>query len=357
MLPPVRPGDAVAGLLGHERAGVCVRAGIEQHHGVARHQRAVGHDAGAKRQAGVVLAHRPEALVERQAIAHRRAGLERQQRGDGLGLAAVLGPETPAEIADMHAHPLLADAQQACHLLADREGVLATRPQFQPAVVAGHLRRPPGHCDERFEVKMLLATVEREDVGEDVVAALEGCWITGLVAEAVTDIGARPGTAARALAVGGRHPQGCLGEDLRCAGRERLVEVRDRRQWLVGDLHQRQRSGRVELGFCSDGDYRVADAADALKRKDRLVLDEVAVAVRGHERRIRWAVLDITGSPAITVLTLEQVTAGEHCPHTGSLFGGGGVDAGDERMGMGRAEHFGVQHPRECHVDGVRRSA
>ena len=85
---------------------------------------------------------------------------------------------------------------------------------------------------------MLLAAVEGEDVGEDVVATFECRRIAGLVTEAVTDVGPRPGASACTLSVGGRHPQRRFGENLRRPICKRFVEVSDRRQRLVGDLHQ-----------------------------------------------------------------------------------------------------------------------
>ena len=169
---------------------------------------------------------------------------------------------------------------------------------------------------------MLLAPVEGEHVGEHMVTAVECRGVAGLVPEAVADVAARPGAAARALAVGRGHGQRWLGKQLGRLGCEGIVEVGHSGQRFVFHLHQRQRTGRVELGVGSHGHHRVADAAHPVQSQDRLVLDEVPVAVRRHQRAMSAVGrCCVSCCKAFAAVGAQQVEAGEHSAHAGGALG------------------------------------
>ena len=124
----VGAGNAVAGLLGDQRAAVGIGARIEQDFALPGNQRPILHRAGLHLEDRGVLGVGEEAFLQGHAEAHRPPGEARQGESDRFGLAAVLAAEAAADIGHPHGNPVLGQAEDAGDLLAHGKRVLAARP-------------------------------------------------------------------------------------------------------------------------------------------------------------------------------------------------------------------------------------
>ena len=135
---------------------------------------------------------------------------------------------------------------------------------------------------------------------------------------------------------------GMVAVQLRGIGRERLQDVRDRRQRLDVELDQ---FGRVLGGVRAQGDHqrqRLADVAHPPGREHR-----------SRRREQRAAVLVLERQLAEDRAVVLEVGGGVNPEHAGRAGGGSGIDGAQHAMGVGRAQDHRICLARQVDVVGV----
>jgi hypothetical protein len=132
-----------------------------------------------------VLGVREETFFEAETEPHRAARHHREDDGDRLGTAVVLRAETAPDERRVHPNAVLRQLEHPAELFAQRERILRAAPHLDRVGA----RRRDAH--ERLEVEMLHPR-EAKLVLEDLVAAVEGCAVTGSIPPLIADVGTRP---------------------------------------------------------------------------------------------------------------------------------------------------------------------
>ena len=130
-----------------------------------------------------------------------------------------------------------------------------------------------------------------------------------------------------------------VGMNDRRLGSQRRAHVCDRRQFIVVDHHLLgsvfgERAAARDDG--SDGLALPADAVDGdgvLRRR----LQALQMSEHADPRRDN----------------IREFGSGDHGDHAAHRLGGGGIDADDPGMGIGRAQEHDMRHPRQAHVADI----
>ena len=130
-------------------------------------------------------------------------------------------------------------------------------------------------------------------------------------------------------------------EELRRAGRDRILGLRDCRQRLVLDLDCFRGIARSGQGLGHDQRNRLTDMAHLAEREHRPRRVVPRLAIAADERR---------GAGNITETVRPNVISRGHQPDSSHAPRCGAVDALDARVRHRRAQHEGMRHARQGDV-------
>ena len=238
---------------------------------------------------------------------HRATGLPRAQGGDNLHGDVFLAPESTTHRRMDHAGFLKREIKHGGDILLVVDRALAAHIHCYPALLR---HSQPG-------LGLQISVLDERGV----ILPLDYHVRLG---ESFFNVALTDGDVAQQIAF-----LVFLVDDRRALG-QRLLGILDHRQRLVFDLDEGQRGLGLGLGLCVHGGDGVAQVADAILGKDRLVLADDPKAVPAG---------DIFGS--------------EHRHHAGRAFGSRRIHAQQAGMGMCSAEHFSVEHALHFEVSGV----
>ncbi len=263
--------------------------------------------------------HRVELLGPRDLELHPpAAGAHGQRHGDGLDAHPGLAPEAAPHVGDHHPDVAVGQPEAGRKQVAHGEGALGRGVHLHAARL---VETRHGHVGLHGHV---LDLGHHEGVFHHVGAALQGGVVVPLAdLQVVRHVGARAGrdpgdylvVAELRVYQGGvfAHPLG---------------DVEDRRQRLVVHRHPPGRLGGGLRRLGRHRGHRVAHVAYAVGGEHGLVLEVDAHVVR-------------------------EVPPADHRPDPRHVAGRLQVDGPDAGVGVGRAHHVRVQHPRELEVAGV----